>query len=43
MVAMRVIRAMMGFILTIGDAIVPGLDLIGSGETGVYYRQARCY
>lgn len=40
--AMRVIRVMLSFILTIGDAVVAGLDLIGSGETEVYYRQARC-
>jgi hypothetical protein len=38
--AMRVVRVMMSFILTTGDAIVAGLDLIGSGETEVYYRQA---
>jgi hypothetical protein len=30
--AMRVIRVMLSFILTIGDAVVAGLDLIGSGE-----------
>jgi hypothetical protein len=30
MVAMRVIRVMVGFISTIGDAIVSGLDLIAS-------------
>ena len=41
--AMRVIRVMMGFISTIGDAIVSGLELIRSGEAEVYYRQARCY
>ena len=40
--AMRVIRVMMSFILTIGDAVVAGLDLIGSGEAEVYYRQASC-
>jgi hypothetical protein len=38
--AMRVIRVMMSFILTIGDAVAAGLDLIWSGEAEVYYRQA---
>jgi len=38
--AMKVVRVMMSFILTIGDAIVAGLDLIWGGEAEVYYRQA---
>jgi hypothetical protein len=40
--AMRVIRVIMSFILTIGDAVVDGLDSIGSGEAEVYHRQASC-